>query len=247
MNVFTEALSSEFRTITPDLRGYGRSQAHEPFTMQDHLRDLESLLDAHHIETCLVLGWSLGGILALEMAIAHPERIQGLVLVATAAHPRSSHPRTNWVDEVNTGIASLINWLSPGWQWNIETFGKRSLYRYLVQQHTSAVYHRFAQEALPAYWQTSKFARQALSQALANRYDRRHALPNITCPCLIMAAEQDYHITCEASLETANLLPNSHIQTYANVSHLFPWEISNQVIQDLKTWLRTETTQLTQA
>ncbi|NJL22591.1 MAG: alpha/beta fold hydrolase, partial [Leptolyngbyaceae cyanobacterium SM1_3_5] len=69
MSVFTEHLSQRFQTIAPDLRGYGRSQTSEPFTMQDHLIDLEALLDRLNTERTLILGWSLGGILAMELAL----------------------------------------------------------------------------------------------------------------------------------------------------------------------------------
>jgi proline iminopeptidase len=63
-----------------------------------------------------------------------------MILIATAARPRGSHPPISWEDNLYTGIASLINRVVPGWQWNIDTFGKRSLYRYLIQQHTPQAY-----------------------------------------------------------------------------------------------------------
>ena len=63
MSVFTDRLSQRFQTFSPDLRGYGKSRTTENFDMEDHLADLEALLDRFGIQQCLVLGVTrqLGG------------------------------------------------------------------------------------------------------------------------------------------------------------------------------------------
>ena len=205
--------------------------------MNEHLIDLEALLDRLQIERCLILGWSLGGILALELGLLLPERVSGLILIATAARPRSSHPPISWRDNFYTGLASILNWLKPGWQWNIETFGKRSLYRYLIQQHTRHAYHYLALEALPAYLQTSTAATHALNAALKLGYNRLEELQHIQCPTLVLAGAADRHITPESSLETQRQLSNSYWRCYPNTAHLFPWEIPHQVLSDIDNWI----------
>lgn len=239
MAVFTTHLSQRWQTLAPDLRGYGRSQTAIAFEMADHLQDLEQLLNSHRISQCVILGWSLGGILALELALTCPDRVSGVILVAAAARPRGSHPAVTWQDNLYTGIASLINRAVPGWSWNIDTFGKRSLYRYLLQQHTPHAYRRLAFEGLPAYLQTSRQASQALSLALRSGYNRLADLWQIEVPCLMLCAERDRHITAQASIETAHHLPYCQLQTYPNTAHLFPWEIPDQVLNDCDRWLAT--------
>jgi len=240
MAVFAEAVAGIHPCVAPDLRGYGRSQVVDPFEMQDHLEDLERLLDRLGWQACLVLGWSLGGILALELALRLPQRVKGLVLVASAACPRSNHPPTDFWDQVNTGVASLLNWLWPGWEWNIETFGRRSLYRYLMQQQTPTAYRYLAHMALPAYLHTSPQARQALRAALQRGYNREGDLHRIRIPVLLMAGERDRHITANSSLATARALPHCTCIVYPNVAHLFPWEIPDRVGQDLRRWLSAQ-------
>jgi proline iminopeptidase len=237
MSVFTTHLSQRFQTIAPDLRGYGNSQTRQAFTMTDHLDDLIALLDRLQIQQCLVLGWSLGGILAIELALKYPERVQGLILVATAARPWSDHPRVTWQDNLYTGIASLLNQLKPGWAWNIETFGKRSLYRYLIQRHTASTYRYIATDAISAYIKTSRLADQALRQAIRQGYNRLPELKLLHCPALILAGQQDRHITATSSLETAQHLPHANVYCYANTAHLLPWEIPDQILNDIDRWL----------
>ncbi|RZM77977.1 alpha/beta fold hydrolase [Leptolyngbya iicbica] len=239
MQVFTEKLSRRYTTIAPDLRGYGHSRTTQPFAMIDHLADLSDLLDQLNIQQCLVLGWSLGGILAMELALQQPQRIAGLMLLGTAARPRGNHPPISWQDNALTAIASLINKVAPGWQWNIDTFGQRSLYRYLIQQHTPQAYQRLANEAFPAFLQTSKPAQQALNQALRAGYNRLPDLEKIAIPSLILCGECDRHITAQASHETAQHLPHSTFKQYPQTAHLFPWEIPEGVLADLEHWLQT--------
>ncbi|MBR8832798.1 MAG: alpha/beta hydrolase [Stigonema ocellatum SAG 48.90 = DSM 106950] len=237
LSVFTNHLSKRFQTLAPDLRGYGKSRFNDDFDMGDHLTDLEALLDQFQVKKCLILGWSLGGILAMELALKLPQRITGLILVATAARPRGNHPPVTWQDNLYTGVASLLSCIKPNWQWNIDTFGKRSLLRYLIQQHTPTAYRYIATVAVPAYLQTSGAATRALYTALKARYDRLTDLQQIQCPSLVLTGAGDYHITADASWETCQYLKDCQWHCYPNTAHLFPWEIPDQVLSDIDHWL----------
>jgi pimeloyl-ACP methyl ester carboxylesterase len=77
-----EALAPHFRVIRPDLRGFGRSPLpHEPYT---NAGDVLNLLDHLDVSACHVVGSSMGGQVALEMAVTRPERVASLVLLCPA-------------------------------------------------------------------------------------------------------------------------------------------------------------------
>lgn len=223
--------------IAPDLRGYGSSKALGPFAITEHLSDVVDLLDFLQLPQVIVLGWSLGGIIGTELALMYPERVAGLILVASAAHPIGDHPPITWQDTLFTVIASILNRLKPGLGWNRDLFGQRSLYRYLIQTHSEQTYRYLAQEAWPAFFKTTKYAHQTLNSAIKAGYNRTDELPRIHCPSLVLAGECDRHITTQSSRKTHNALRNSQWICYPQTAHLFPWEIPNQVNQDIKAWL----------
>lgn len=237
LSVFTRHLSRRFRTLAPDLRGYGQSRPVGDFEMADHLADLTALLDRQGIERCLALGWSLGGILALELILADPQRFSGLILIASAARPRSNHPPATWSDLACTAMAGAIAVLKPEWNWNIEVFGRRSLFRYLLGEQVPLAYRYLATDGVPAYLQTSGAAHRALARAIQAGYDRLEALSQIEIPCLVLAGAEDRHITAQSSQETARRLKQCDWKCYPNTAHLFPWEIPDRVLGDIDAWL----------
>ena len=174
----------------------------------------------------------------MDLALRFPQRVSGLILVATAARPHGNHPPITWQDNLYTGIAALISAINPGWQWNIDTFGKRSLFRYLIQQHTPTAYRYIASCAIPAYLQTSNQATRALYSAIRAGYNKVGELHQIQCPSLVLAAKEDRHITAECSLETSQNLQNCQFHCYPNTAHLFPWEIPDQLLSDIDSWLK---------
>lgn len=81
-----------WRILAPDLPGHGGTDA-PTGTMPEVVKDLTALLDAEGVAQALVVGYSMGGRLALHLAATAPERVRGLVVVGATPGMRDADAR----------------------------------------------------------------------------------------------------------------------------------------------------------
>src|SRR4051812_29686021 len=77
------------QVIDYDRRGFGASAGEPGAALRDHVADAAALLEGRPAR---VVGWSIGGVIGLELAVAHPELVRGLVIVDAPLHAKR-HPR----------------------------------------------------------------------------------------------------------------------------------------------------------
>lgn len=88
-----EPLSRHFRVVAPDLPGFGRSEKPErDYTLDFYQAFLEALVNGLGEPRIALAGHSMGGLLAARFAVAHPDLVQRLVLVAPMGFGREIHP-----------------------------------------------------------------------------------------------------------------------------------------------------------
>lgn len=96
MQVVADALTPGRRVIRPDLVGHGESDAPDDvaaYTMKACVDQLRALLDRFSIERVDLIGYSMGGRIALSLAVASPERVRSLALVGATAGLASASER----------------------------------------------------------------------------------------------------------------------------------------------------------
>lgn len=82
-----DALSGDYRTVAYDLRAR-TEHAHEPYDLDDLVADCVAVFDGIGTDSAVLAGMSMGGFVALRFALAHPDRLDGLVLIDTTAGPQ---------------------------------------------------------------------------------------------------------------------------------------------------------------
>jgi len=99
-----DGLARSCQVIAFDNRGAGRSdKPDEPYSIELMAADTAGLLDAFEIPRICVLGISLGGRIAMELALRHPERVERLILVSTSARVNPNR-RRRWLWPILSGL-----------------------------------------------------------------------------------------------------------------------------------------------
>lgn len=172
------ALSRRYRVIVPDLRGFGASERQEPFTMQQHARDAARLLESLGIARAHVVGLSMGGAVAMELALSRPDAVAGLVLANTAP----SFELRTW-ERRYMGFSRFLLALTLGVGGVARLFGKAVF----PAPHQERLRLRLLERAS----RTSRWVYLASLRALT-RWSAEDRLAQIRAPTLVIGAEHDY-------------------------------------------------------
>lgn len=77
-----EALAGDYHSLAPDLRGFGQSSYKTPIgSLWDYVKDLKDFMDSLDLSQVHLVGWSLGGAVALGLAASYPDRFKDLTII----------------------------------------------------------------------------------------------------------------------------------------------------------------------
>ena len=218
-------LEQRFRVVRIDNRGSGSSRfAETPFTLADMADDVAAVLDASELTSATVLGLSMGGMVAQEFAVRHPERTGGLALVATRPPaPAFTAPR-------ETGMV-----------WGLLGPPRRgeALDAYFTRIWSSATGDGFADREPASIEElvTQIVARPTSRQGLANQlravlgWGHAERLASITAPTVVVHGDGDRFVDVENGRRIAALIPGSRYVELAGVGHLPPLEAPDTLLE----------------
>jgi 3-oxoadipate enol-lactonase len=211
------ALTDRFRVITFDARGSRRSSAPPgPYSTRQLADDAAAVLDHVGAARAHVVGLSLGGMIAQELALARPERVDRLALVATHARPTSPAFWDAWttcfVQAQERGLdrTGAVQW-------------------FLAWMFTPAFMARHEQvQEMMAQWQDDPLQApahgRAAQGAAARDHDALARLPLIAAPTLVVVGEQDILTPVATARELADGIPGARLQVLEGGGHLALFE-----------------------
>jgi 3-oxoadipate enol-lactonase len=200
-----EAFSSRYRVVTPDVFGFGGSQPSRPWTMPEMGEALLELLDHLKIDQCTLAGLSMGGYIAIPFALAHPDRVERLVLAHTRARADIDAEKA----ARNDMIAALEK---EGLGWLPEKIIPR-----LVAANAAGDVRKFVRDSIMR--STAEACIHAVA-AMRDRVDQTANLGKITCPTLVITGDADAIIKVEDSKTLAAAVPNGELKIIAGTGHL---------------------------
>ena len=119
-----DSFSENFHVIALDTRGHGQTPRGEaPFTIRQFAEDLLAFMDQHNIEKAHLLGFSDGGNIAMVFALAHPERVDKLILNGANLDASGVKRKIQIPIEIGYRIAKLFARKSPKAKKNAEMLG----------------------------------------------------------------------------------------------------------------------------
>jgi len=221
-------LRNRFRLVLVDNRGSGRSTGPDAaFTVTDMAGDVAAVLDHMQITRAHVVGASLGGMIAQELAIECPQLVDRLVLACTTPGWPFAYPMPHASLQRMTAAASL----PPGAA--LRSLVENALSPCTLEKHPELVErlieHQRHRAGDPAGW-------KALASAGAT-YSGGMRQARVSAPTLIMYGDADAVVDPRNSKLLAARIPDSRVVVFPELGHLFFWEDPARFAQTVTSFL----------
>jgi 3-oxoadipate enol-lactonase len=217
-------LAERYRVLSFDNRGIGESDKPPgPYTAQEMAGDALQVLDEAGIDRAHVLGASLGGMIAQELAVAAPKRVEKLVLCCTTPGGAETVP----MPDVTVRLFAEAATLAPDVA--LRRFIENALGAAPPQDLVDELYRRrLANPPDPAGWQ----AQAAAGMTFAGVGGQ------IAAPTLILTGTADNVVDHRNAEVLAQRIAGARVERFSGAGHLFFWEQPDAVVRILKEFLQ---------
>jgi proline iminopeptidase len=247
-----DRLSDTYRLIYYDQRGRSKSMAGvlpEDVTIQSEIEDLESLRTYLGLNSIAVLGHSWGGVLAMEYAIRHPDRVSHMILMNTAAASHEDYlvlrqevrrRKAVYQDELNALVSGAA--YMEG-----EPEAVTSYYRI----HFSAAFKRaehldgFMERMRASFTKEGVLKGRAIEERLYSEtwlspgYDLFPGLARLNIPTLVIHGDYDF-IPAQIAVHIAQAIPGSRFVLLPDCGHFSYIESPDDVRRELAAFFAAE-------
>jgi 3-oxoadipate enol-lactonase len=223
------ALADEFTVLTFDNRGIGASDVPEgPYSVRVMAGDVVAVLDAAGIDRAHLVGTSLGGMAAQEVAIGWPERVDRLVLACTTPGGGKAFPLPDRTLRLMAEAATLAPEVA------LRRFVENALADRTVTQRPDLV-QRIYEKRVESPPDPSGWQAQAAAGAAHDAFSRLH---EIRAPTLILHGADDGVVDQRNAVILERAIPNARLLLFPDAGHLFFWEKPERFVEAVRDFLR---------
>jgi 3-oxoadipate enol-lactonase len=200
-----QALPAPLSVLRYDLRGQGLSELGQSrYDVATLSRDLELLLERIGASSVLPIGYSLGGLVAQQFALAHPARVRGLALCATAARIGNADTWRQRAEQVRQGgLASIGGSVME--RWFSAPFREQ-------QPHIVRGYRTLLERSDPASY--------LAALGLLGETDLSATLAQLSVPALVLAGGADLAVPADQIRQFADRISGAQLRVLAGAGHL---------------------------
>jgi proline iminopeptidase len=211
-------LADELRVVVFDARGCGRSEGWPPFSHAQWAADVDGLREWLDVDQVIVAGGSYGGFIAMEYAIAYPERTRAMILRDTSAD-RSNLDRAYENARSQTRIE--INWDNFDRYWSGRIYDDADL---KARWADIIPLYDFEYDPIEsaARVEAGSYRHEAHNWCFQHNmpaYDLRPQLPGVRCPTLVTVGRTDWVTPVSAAETIASLIPDSRLVVFEKSGH----------------------------
>jgi len=226
----TPEFSKKYRVIVFDNRGAGRTDAPDaPYSIRMMADDTVGLMNALGIQQAHVLGVSMGGRIAQELAIEYPQRVKSLILAATSTKmpPREKHVFDTAARMLKEGVSA---------ETHLRNLMPWTLTEKFFENQAQVTWSINAMLANPHKQPTYAFIRQFNACA---EHDTANRIGRIKAPALILVGREDLFAPVRLSEELAAQIPNAKLVVVDGGGHGFNVEARDKFNQAVLDFLAT--------
>ncbi len=216
-----------YSSLAWDMPGYGDSPNIDPYTFDGLSDALVALMDANDLQQAVLVGHSLGGMVALQMWARHPQRVAGMVLAASS--PAFGHGSG---DFQQTFIAQRLAPLEAGKSMADVAEG-------LVPTMVAPGFDGPGLAHAKACMATITPAAYKAALGALVQFEQRTALQTITVPTLCIAGEHDRTAAPSVVQRMSDKIPNAQYLCLPKVGHLLTFEQPDSFADALLPFLRS--------
>jgi len=217
-----EKLAQHFFVITFDNRGTGHSSTRLGFLkMREMAEDAVAVLDAVGVPLANVFGISMGGMIAQELALRHPDRVRALALGATHA---------SYLISRKPSLCAVVDFVS------VVARGRKNRPGVIGRLLTTPAFVAANPDVVGAWFHRSDHARPLAALSQLSAILGHHTSPRlnrITCPTLVLSGDQDRLVPVQNAHVLARLIPNAKLVILQGAGHVFPLEKEDQTARAL--------------